>query len=147
MTAPSLTLHRANLIRAAIPVMALTAWTLFVWVGRIRNILSADDLTGWSLFFRATTAVGFTLFGLALTGALVWYVYTRHPMALPLVTWLSAPLAMIGIVFWAARGTAIALGDYDIGFKAVHSVLALVTITLGLWVLRWLRHEPTLVEQ
>ncbi|MEL7155221.1 MAG: hypothetical protein AAFN30_01335 [Actinomycetota bacterium] len=139
MAAPSITLHRVNLIRAATPAVALVVWTLFVWVGRIRNIAADDTLRGSALAWRLITAGAFTTAGLALALALVWYVNTRHPFALPVVTWLAGPLAMVGMVFWAIRGTTIALGDYGAGFKVVHSVLALVTIGLGLWVLRWLR--------
>lgn len=139
VAAPSITLHRTNLIRAATPVVVLVAWTLFVWIGRIRNIVTDDELTGAAFVWRLLTAVAFTMAGVGLALALTWYVRTRHPFALPVVTWLAGPLAVVGVLFWAIRGTTIAIGDYGAGFKVVHSVLALVSIGLGVWVLRWLR--------
>ena len=137
-----MTLRPATLLRSATPVVLLTAWTLFVWVGRLRNIAAADDLTGWSLVGRLATAGLFTLAGLALTATLVWYATTRHPFSLPMVTWLAFPLAVVGSLFWLIRGTLIALGDYDAAFIAVHTMLAAVTIGLSLWVVRWLRGPP-----
>ncbi len=139
VAASTMTLRPVTLLRSAIPVVVLTAWTLFVWVGRLRNIAAADDLTGWSLAGRLGTALLFTIAGLAMTAALAWYATTRHPFSLPVVTWLARPLAVVGSIFWLIRGTMIALGDYDAAFIAVHTMLAAVTVGLSLWVLRWLQ--------
>lgn len=121
------------------PVVALTAWTLFVWVGRLRNIAAADDLAGWALAGRLVTALVFTIAGAGMAATLAWYATTRHPFSLPMVTWLAFPLAVAGSIFWAIRGTTIALRDYDAAFIAVHTLLAAVTIGLSIWVIRWLQ--------
>ncbi len=133
------TITRSVLVQAAYPLILLAAWTLFVWIGRLRNIVAADDLEGLALVGRLITAVGFTAAGVLLSVVLVWYVTTRHPLSLPLATWLGLALSAVGALFWLIRGSLIAFGDYDAGFKVVHSILAVVTIGLGAVVLRWAR--------
>lgn len=134
-----MTLRPVTLLRSALPVVLLTAWTVFMWSNRLRNIAAADDLAGWTLAGRLLTAVLFTAAGLALAVTLAWYAATRHPFSLPLVTWLSGPLAVVGSAFWLIRSTTIILGDHDAEFVAIHLVLAVVSVGLSLWVLRWLQ--------
>ena len=133
----AITLTPLRLARAASPLILLAGWTLFVWVGRIRNILADESLTGAAFAIRMGTAVVFTAAGAVLAVALAWYIRTRHPFALPLITWIGVGLSVVGALFWAVRGTTIAFGDYDLGFKVVHSVLAVVTIAIGILVVKW----------
>ena len=42
----------------------------------------------------------------------------------------------MGIGWWTIRGIQTLVGDFSVAFKAVHTVLALVTIVLGLLILR-----------
>ena len=53
--------------------------------------------------------------------------------------------AITGILWWLVRGVGTLAADFSVGFKIVHTVLALVTIGLGLLVLRasTLSFEPT----
>ena len=115
-------------LRGALPVVALVAWTLFVWVGRLRNIALDDELSGWSMLWRLGLASAFV----AAAGATVVALVAR-PSAVAATARL---LAVFGIVVWVIRGTDIALGDHSAAFIAVHTVLAVVTITLGVLVLR-----------
>ena len=106
----------------------LSGWTLFVWVGRLRNIAADETLSGWALAWRAGLSATFV--GLAL--ALLFAVFVRPSATRP----AALVLATVGIAVWAVRGIDIALGDHSAAFIAVHTVLAIVTIGLGVIVLR-----------
>lgn len=108
-------------------VLALALWTLFVWVGRIRNALPADEGAGPVLL--AATFVALAVVVLATRGA--------RPWVLALAGWTVA--------VWAVRAVDIAvLSDHDAGFVAVHLVLASVSIALAWWALRHARRRHPL---
>lgn len=115
-------------VRHGRPLLVLAAWTLLVWVGRIRNVISVDDLDGWAFTWRLAVALGFVGAGAALG------ITTLSGR--PVCRTIGAALAAVGIAWWLIRGGAILVGDYEFGFKAVHTVLALTTVALGAWVLR-----------
>lgn len=118
-------------VRRAGPELVLSAWTLFVWVGRLRNIAADEALAGWELAWRAGLAAMFV--GLAL--AVVAAVFVSR-LALRSA---AVALAGLGIVVWAVRGVDIALGDHPASFIAVHLVLAVVTTALSVAVgRRWI---------
>lgn len=60
--------------------------------------------------------------------AVAVFLARRHrsfgQLALVLVVWT--------VGYWLVRGGGILIGDYDAGFKAVHTVLMVVSIGLGL---------------
>ncbi len=114
-------------VRAAI----LAVWSLVVWGGRLRNLIvepgGPGDLTGgqrWSL-------VGSLLFALLAVATLATAATARRFTVVP-----AAALAVLGIVVWAYRAVVILGRDYSAGFMAVHTMLAGVSIGLGLWYLR-----------
>ena len=130
--------------RHLVPVIALVAWTLFVWVGRVRNILDDTALAGWSRTWRLGLALSFVLLAVAVATLGLRHLLAGRGGVLPvgagappLLTCLTAALAAYGIVVWAIRGTDIALGAHGTAFKVVHSILAVVTIALGAIALRW----------
>ena len=118
----------------------LVAWTLFIWVGRIRNVVTDDELVGWALVARVGLAVSFVVVALVAAALLVHGIRTRVTSAR--TSLLGAPrtavgiLAVYGIVVWGIRGTDIFLGSHALAFKAVHTVLAVVTIALGIAVIQ-----------
>ena len=117
---------------------ALAAWSLFVWVSRVRNIAVDDVLVGSDRVVRYVLSGSFVVLGAALA---VGLVMARGTVELP--GWVRATasvLAFYGIVTWLFRGIDIALGDHSVGFIIVHLVLASVTIGLSLWVLRSLKY-------
>ncbi len=112
----------------------LAAWTLLVWVGRLRNVVVDDDLSGWSFTWRLLVALGFTSVGLALAALLI-----LHRLSVSMASGsarLGAGLAVVGSIWWLVRGIGILVADYSVGFKLVHSALALVTVLVSLTVLR-----------
>lgn len=92
--------------------LVLAGWTVFVWATRIKN---ADGDVG-----AIVIAVGFVALAVA--------VLIRRRAAIA--------LAAFTIVVWLVRTPMILLHQHDGGFKAVHTVLALVSLGLSAWVLR-----------
>lgn len=103
--------------RAAWP---LAAWTLFVWVSRVRNVVQADHDT-WGTAWRLIVAALFVSLA-AVTAA--WIMRGRPG-------WALAALSVWSLGFWLVRGGGILLDPaHDAGFKAIHTVLWAVTVAL-----------------
>jgi hypothetical protein len=102
------------------PLIAFVAWTVFVWAGRIRN--------GGSVLLAATFLV---------LAALVLVVWREHKRRAGAVTALT--LWTIGV--WAVRTPYILVHDHSVGFKAVHTVLAAVSIGLAVSAQRHIKGE------
>ena len=125
-------------------LIALGGWTFFVWFQRIGNVLGDDDLSGFAQTWRLVVAVGFVVAGVGLIGGVV--VGRRggegagsHRAGNDLVGWVSplgVGLAAVGSVWWILRGGQILIGDWDLSFKAVHTVLAAVVVGLSVMVWR-----------
>ncbi len=120
-----------RLSRLAVPGIAL--WSLVVWASRIRNIL-VDDFQGSELIWRLGLATLFVVvslwvlrsaYGLWRDGASDWW---------SCVSGAAMTLALINIVVWPVRAYQILSGDWSGGFKAVHSLLAVISVALGLLV-------------
>ena len=108
--------------------LALVAWTFFVWTTRIGNIWRDADLDTGEKVGRTGLALSFTLLALAVVGAL-WRgsARTRLVAVGALAAWSTA--------VWVVRDARILVADHEVGFKVVHTVLAVVSI--GLSVLAW----------
>ena len=104
----------------ATPLLVLVVWTVFLWVSRLRNVFSDDDLTAFGTAWRVGVVVVFVALAvLATTGRLVGV----------LIAWT--------IGFWLVRGGGILLdGDHDAGFKVIHTALMAVSIGLAMWAWR-----------
>ena len=136
--------------RAALLVAAFGGWTLLVWLGRIRNIAVDDGLSGgdrvWRLLLAAVFVGGAVDVLVRLWGARS-RIRVRHTQRgadgvdVPRLLLRSvALLAVFTIVVWLQRGLAILVADHGAGFKAVHTVLALVSIALA--VVAWWAIAP-----
>lgn len=122
-------------------VSTFSVWTLFVWGGRIRNVVAADELTTAGRAWRLGLAAVFVLGAVIVLGTL-WAArgdvrVHRQPggsdrvvVPSPLLRAVTA-LAVATAVVWLVRGGAIVLGDHDAAFKVVHSALALVSVALA----------------
>jgi hypothetical protein len=108
--------------------LALVAWTFFVWTTRIGNIWRDADLDTGEKVGRTGLALSFTLLALAVVGAL-WRgsARTRLVAVGALAAWSTA--------VWIVRDARILVADHEVGFKVVHTVLAVVSIVLS--VLAW----------
>lgn len=115
------------------PVLGLVVWTFVVWLGRIRNIIGDDTLSGSRFAWSLGVAVTFCALAAAALGAL-----RDDEAQMP-----ARLLALVSIGYWMIRGVQIGLADHSAGFIAVHTVLSLVSVTLGVWVLARQRPTPT----
>ena len=135
-------MSRARHLRSPIAsALLFGGWTLFVWVGRLRNLAAEPgsmlEANRWSL----VGSVGFTVLGLAVVGAaIVWWTgRSERPLG-------PAVLALTGLTVpvWIVRAVDIAAGDHSAGFVAVHLVLAVVSIGLaGAASIGWYRAAAT----
>jgi len=102
-------------------VWVLIAWTVFLWLSRLRNVLNNDELSSGGRAIRVGVVVIFV--GLGLAAALA--VRRRQPRLL--VGFLAWTVG-----YWLIRGIGILIdGDYSVGFKAVHTALMVVSLTLS----------------
>lgn len=113
-------------------VLALVVWTFLVWTTRIGNIWRDDDLDDAGKLGRTGLALSFTVLALAVV-VFGWRKATE--------TGRRALLALAGwtVAVWVVRSTAMLAGDWDAGFKVVHTLLALVSIALAVLALRSIR--------
>jgi hypothetical protein len=107
---------------------ALVAWTFLVWTTRIANIWRDADLDTGERWGRTLLALSFTALAIA-AGVALW----RRLVQATVVA--VGALAAWTIAVWAVRGVGILAADHDVGFKVVHTVLAVVSIVLA--VLAW----------
>ena len=98
-----------------------------VWVGRIRNVVGDDELTAGVRIWRLVVAVAFLVLA-ALLATLPLGLWHRRPLG---STRLVAVFCLWTIVFWTVRGGGMLFGDHDVGFKVVHTILALASIALA----------------
>jgi hypothetical protein len=119
-------------------VVAFAAWTLFVWVGRIRNVWADATLDTAGKVGSSALAASFVVFA-ALT--LVWAVKQRRS-GLPACTlYLVGPFAAWTAGVWVVRSAAIWVHDHPVGFKLLHTVLAAASIALAALAVKRLRSD------
>jgi hypothetical protein len=116
--------------------LALVAWTFFVWTTRIGNIWRDADLDTAEKVGRTGLALSFTLLALAVVGAL-WRgsARTRLVAVGALAAWSTA--------VWIVRDARILVADHEVGFKVVHTLLAVVSIVLSVLAWREARRAET----
>lgn len=133
--------------------VGLAAWTLFAWANRIGNVLDDEELTGFARTWRVGVAVGFVAAGLAIIALLLTARVSEPRLRRATIEsagrQLALVLAVVGSAWWLVRGGQILVGDWEVGFKVVHTVLALVTIGLSSMVVRSTvrRHRPDQSDQ
>lgn len=118
------------------PLLALGAWSVLTWGGRVRNIVEDPDLDGGGRAVWLMPAGVFILGGLATLVA--WW---RGPSNLRLGPWRSvvAGFAVWTIGYWALRMALLVGNGHGAGFVAVHTVLAVVAGALALAALAYVR--------
>jgi hypothetical protein len=115
--------------RARTAAFVLAGWTLFVWTTRIGNIWRDDAASTSSKIGSTALALSFTVLALAVLVAAARRLWSAlRPAVLALAGWTTA--------VWVVRSLTILAGDRSVGFKAVHLVLAVVSVALAAWAVR-----------
>lgn len=112
--------------RTRVLTLSNAAFMGLVWVTRIRNAAGDDTIS------NGTRAAAFLLSAVCLGGAAALVVLALRGIAF---RWVAA-IVVAHAAIWLVRGTQIALGERSLGFKAVHVMLAVVSILLAAAVLR-----------
>lgn len=116
------------------PVLALAAWSLFLWTSRLGLAWKTESTLAGKVVATVPVAVFVAL------GAALLVVLWRRP----------APEAATGVlrgnrrsfvqavaawtmVYWAVRTPLILLDGRSVAFRAVHVVLATVSVGLAVW--------------
>ena len=109
--------------RPLLPALGLVAWTAFVWLTRVRNVLGDDELSVAARTTGLLLAISFLVLA-----ALVLLTALRRRDRLAV-----AILALAGwtVVVWIVRGIGIATGDHSEGFIVVHLALGAISIALA----------------
>lgn len=105
-------------------VAVFVAWTLVIWIGRLRNIWDDQDLDTAGQVGRSLLALSFVV------GAVLVAVGAARLSPATAVKVMGAVGAWTAGV-WAVRSAAILAGEWSLGFKVVHSVLAVVSVCLA----------------
>lgn len=104
-------------------VAAFGVWNVVIWVTRARNIVRDDTLsTGLRVAWLVPVVVFLAAGALAL---LAWW-RGRDGFAR-----LLAVAAVGSMLYWPLRLVLVLAGDRDGAFKAVHAVLAVVSVALA----------------
>jgi hypothetical protein len=113
---------------------ALVAWTFLVWTTRVANVWRDADLDTGERWGRMLLALSFTVLAIA-AGVALW-----RRLAQATVVAVGA-LAAWTVAVWVVRGIGILAADHDLGFKVVHTVLAVMSIALAVLAWRETRRE------
>ncbi len=112
--------------RADLALAVAVGWTLFVWGGRLRNLIrdGEDAPVSWVL------SIVFCVLAVVVIGRRLSGGAPRPTLGVVTI------LAVVATGVWVVRGVQIATADHSAGFIAVHTVLALVSIATAWWARR-----------
>ena len=113
---------------------ALVAWTFLVWTTRVANVWRDADLDTGERWGRILLALSFTVLAIA-AGVALWRRLAQATVV------AVGVLAAWTVAVWVVRGIGILAADHDLGFKVVHTVLAVVSIALAVMAWRETRRE------
>ena len=113
----------------------LVGWTLFVWIGRVRNAWNDPALDSGGRTGALVLALSFLLPALVVGVLAVLARPSRGDAGTAARSWLRAGVLLLAAwttVVWIVKVADIALGgDHPAGFVAVHTVLGIVSIVLA----------------
>lgn len=111
-------------------IIALVAWSVFVWGQRLNNIWGDDDLTSGDKLTQS-------LLVLAFVGGALAIAALAGRAAPPTLTRALGVFAVWTAGVWSVRSVEMLADDWSIAFKVVHTGLAIVSIALA--VVAWRR--------
>ncbi|MFT4596598.1 MAG: hydrogenase/urease accessory protein HupE [Paracrocinitomix sp.] len=110
-------------------IWVVIGWTFFLWLSRLRNVVTNDEFSSSARSIR----IGIVVVFVTLAAVAVVAVRRRWPKVLALfLAWT--------VGYWLVRGIGILIdGEYSLGFKVVHAALMTVSLTLSVLAARQLR--------
>jgi hypothetical protein len=111
-------------IRGHRAAVALVAWTFLIWTTRIANVWRDSDLDTGERWGPTLLALSFTILAIAVVAALARRLGRATAVAV-------AALAAWTVAVWVVRGIGILAAGHDVGFKVVHTLLAVMSIVLA----------------
>jgi hypothetical protein len=124
-------------------LIALCAWTVFVWGNRIANAWSSTTETTSAKVISTLLAASFL--ALAAGGVVVLARSWARPVTQAARNFLTA-FAAWTVAVWCVRIVGIGLADHGAGFKVVHVVLGLISMGLAVAVVRSVRDTASRVS-
>ena len=122
------------------PVVFFTLWTLFVWLNRISNALRNDGLSAGSKSFSVALSVSVVALALAAAAMAVRGWSRPWSRSEALVLKVAAGWTTLLWLFLVPKilidGRPAGFTGNLAAFKAVHSVLGVISIALAVWVWR-----------
>jgi hypothetical protein len=109
-------------------LVALVAWSLFVWPTRIRNVWGDHTASAASKWSATALSLSFVAFSVV---AVVGLVRSRRRDLAPWVRVVARAFAAWTTGVWLVFGTLILVHDHPAAFKAVHVALGLISIGLA----------------
>lgn len=106
----------------------LVLWTVFVWLSRLRNVWSDEDLTTNGQLLRTGYAAVFLIFGVGLAVRL--WARRGQPLTSGDRRFLVAFLVWT-VGFWLIRGIGIIVDDHEVGFTVIHTVLMIISLSIA----------------
>jgi hypothetical protein len=103
--------------------VAFAAWTLFVWLTRVRNTVGDDDLSSAGKAATLVLCASFVVLACLVLESIFRRTDRRQPLVALLTLWTT--------VVWVVRSVQIATGGHSAGFVAVHITLGVISIVLG----------------
>lgn len=120
-------------MRARRAPVLLCAWTLFVWGLRSRNLTDDSVEVGAG---QVLPIVGFVGVGLIVV---VILLRARSRLFVPIERIVLMAGAAVTALYWLIRGIEIFFDDHSPAFIAIHTVLATISIGLGVWTIMTIR--------
>lgn len=119
--------------RLSAAALVFLAWTLLIWGTRIGNIWRGDDGGTGARLADTALAASFVVLVLAVAVATVRAVSpaTVYRVVVILAGWTAG--------VWMVRSVDILADDWSVGFKVVHTALAVVSLALAALAVRSLR--------
>jgi len=124
------------MLRRRWPILAFAAWSAYVWITRISNAWGPASEETTSAKVISTVSAGVLLVAVLATVAILVRARTRGFVAAEVL--VLRVFVGLTVAVWAVRVPQILLdGEHNVGFKVVHTALAVISVGLG--VLTWRR--------
>ena len=101
--------------------------TIFVWAVRIFNLFTGDSSGNLERFWQLLVSSLFLLLAFAVLKVLVGPWREKNIKS----SYLIPGFCIWTMTFWSLRGVGILFGEYEFGFKLVHTFISVTSISIA----------------